>query len=98
LFAITAEDAARLMNLIDRRIPRPGLHRTIVLGGLEVDRIGWTSDRAEPARHALFQTVLVPHEHLLTAVLREHRYLLFVVVDRDRFLEQVLERGAEAYE
>ena len=85
----------RLVNLVDLGIPRTRGHGAIVLFRLEVDGVGRARYRAEAARHALLQPVLVAHEHLLAAVLRKHRDLLVRIVHRDRLLEHVLERGGE---
>src|SRR5712692_4811602 len=83
--AVSAEDAARLVNLVDGRVAGPGLDRSVVLGGFEIDRIGRTGDGTQPAGDALFETVLVAHQHLLAAVPRVHRELLLRVGHRDRF-------------
>src|SRR5262245_19522441 len=53
LFAVAAEDAARLVDLVRRRVARAGHHRAVVLRRLEVDRIGRARHRAETAGHAL---------------------------------------------
>ena len=74
------------------------MHRAVVLRRLEVDRVRRTRHRAETAGHALLEPVLVPHQHLLAAVLREHRNLLVRVVHRDLRLEHVPEGGREARE
>src|SRR5215471_3474529 len=42
LFAIPAEDAAGLVNLIDRCVARSCLNRSVVLRGLEINCIGRT--------------------------------------------------------
>src|SRR5581483_10995467 len=63
--AVPAEDTARLVDLVDRRVPRTGLHRAVVLRGFEVDGIGRAGDRAESAGDALLEPVLVAHQHLL---------------------------------
>src|ERR1019366_5868672 len=57
LFAVAAEDAARLVNLIDRRVARARLDGAVVLGGLEVDGVGRARDRAEAAGDALLEPV-----------------------------------------
>src|SRR3954451_3727853 len=67
--AVPAEDAPRLVDLVDLRVSRPGLDVAVVLGGLQVDGVGRAGDRADPARDALFQAVLVPHAYLLAALL-----------------------------
>src|SRR6185503_20766811 len=74
---------------------RAGLDRSVVFGRLQVDRIGRARHRTQPARHALLEAILVAHQHLLAAPLREHRHLLFGVVDGDRLAEEVLEGGGE---
>src|ERR1051326_3653915 len=43
-FAVSEEDAARLVNLVHGRVAGPGLDRPVVLGGFEIDRIGRTGD------------------------------------------------------
>src|ERR1051326_5393514 len=53
--AVAAEDAARLGNLVDRRVARTGLHGAVVLRRFEVDRVGRARDRAEAARDALLE-------------------------------------------
>src|SRR3954467_9573464 len=90
-----AEDAARLVNLVDLRVARTGHHRPVVLSRLEIDRIGRARHRTETARDALLEAVLVPHQHLLAAVLREHRKLLVRVVHGHLRLEHVAEGGQE---
>src|SRR5262245_53030950 len=59
--AVAAEDAAGLVDLIDLGVARPGLHGAVVLGRLQIDRVGRAGDGAEAARHALLQPVLVAH-------------------------------------
>src|SRR6185436_14641449 len=38
--AVAAEDAPGLVDLVDLRVARTGLHRAVVLGRLEVDGVG----------------------------------------------------------
>src|SRR5579871_442550 len=95
LLAIAAEDAARLVNLIDGRVAGPRHDGAVILGSLEVNRVGRAGDGAQPARHALLEAVLVPHEHLLAPVLRKHRDLFIRVVHRDGLPEHVLEGQGE---
>ena len=96
LFAVAAEDAARLVNLVDRRVARAGHHRAVVLGRFEIDRVGRARHRAQAAGHALLQAVLVAHQHLFAAIPREHRHLLVRVVHGDGPPEQVLEGERKA--
>src|SRR5262249_54250865 len=67
----------------------------VVLGRLEVNCVGRARNRAQAAGDALFEPILIPHEHLFAPPLRKHRELLLGVVDRDGLLEQVLEGGGE---
>ena len=89
--AVAAEDAACLVDLVDLGVTWARLHGTVVLRRLEVDGVGRARHRAEPAGHALLEPVLVSHQHLLAAVLREHRDLLVRVADGDGLAEEVLE-------
>src|SRR6187402_272787 len=38
-FAVTAEDAAGLVDLVDRRVARAGLDGSVVLGRLQINRV-----------------------------------------------------------
>src|SRR5262245_25700823 len=49
LFAVAAKNAARLVDLVDRRIAWAGLHRAVVFGGFEVDGVGRAGHRTEAA-------------------------------------------------
>src|ERR1035437_7312799 len=53
LFAVAAEDAARLVNLVDRPGAATRLDRAVVPGRFEVTGVGRARDRAEPAGHTL---------------------------------------------
>src|SRR5205823_2701490 len=88
---VTAENAPRLVNLVHRGVTRPGFHRPVVFGRFQIDRIRRAGHRTQSAGDALLQPVLIAHQDLFPAELREHRDLLLGVVDGDRFLEQVLE-------
>src|SRR5215471_3965732 len=61
LLAVATEDAAGFVNLVHRRIARAGLDVPGVLRRFEVDRVGRTRNRTQPAGHALLQVVFVPH-------------------------------------
>src|SRR5215471_7967377 len=97
-FAITAEDAACLVDLVDGGIAGARLDAAVVLRRFEVDRVSRAGDRAQAAGDAFFQVVFVAHQDLLAAPLGEHRELLLRIVHRDGFLEQVLQRGGKAHE
>src|SRR5688572_1704722 len=71
LFAHAAEDASGLVDLVDLRVARAGLHGPVVLRSLEIDRVRRTRHRAQTARHALLEPVLVAHQDLLAAPLRK---------------------------
>ena len=83
------------MDLIDLRVARPGLHRSVVLCRLEINRVGRAGDGAQTAGHALLQAVLVAHQDLFSPVFRKNRHFLFGVIDGDRLPEDVLEGGRE---
>src|SRR6185503_14207061 len=72
-----------------------GLHRAVVLGRLEVDGVGRACDRAEPARHAFLQAILVAHEHLFGPELGKHRKLVLGIIHRDRLPEHMLQGCGE---
>src|SRR5262249_30278373 len=86
--AVAAEDAARLVNLIDRRVARAGLDAAVVLRRLEVDGIRRAGDGTQAAGNALLEAVLVAHQHLFSPILREHRKLLVGVVDCNWLAEE----------
>src|ERR1044072_802490 len=94
--AVAAEDAAHLVNLVDGRVPRSRHHGAVVFRRFEVNGIRRARHRAETARDALPEAVLVAHQHLLAAVLREHRHLLVRVVHRHLRLEHVPGGGPQA--
>src|SRR6185503_6873734 len=53
--AVAAEDAAGLVNLVDRGVARAGHDRPVVFRRLQVDRIRRARHRAETARDALLE-------------------------------------------
>jgi hypothetical protein len=97
LLAVAAEDAPGLVDLVDRSVAGARLHRSVVLGRLQVDGVGRAGHRAEPAGHALLQAVLVAHQDLLAPVLGERGELLVRVVRGDLLPENVLQRRRKPY-
>src|SRR5439155_17264853 len=89
LLAVAAEDAPGAVNLVHGCIARARLYGPIVLGGLQVDGVRRARHRAQPARDALLEPVLVAHEDLLAAVFGKHRELLLRVVDGDGLAKHV---------
>src|SRR6266446_4482353 len=55
LFAVATEDAARFVNLVNRRVAGTRLHRPIVFGGYEIDCVGRARHRAQPAGDAFLE-------------------------------------------
>src|SRR6266568_2380907 len=96
LFTVSAEDAARLVDLVGLRVARPRLDGAVVFRRLEVNRVRRARDGAQTARHAFLQPVLVAHQDLLAAPLRERRDFLVGIVDGDFRLEEMLQRGRKA--
>src|SRR5215467_5328629 len=64
LFAVAAEDAAGLVDLIDRGIAGAGLDVAGVLRRFEINGVRRAGYGAESAGHTLLEIVLVPHQDL----------------------------------
>src|SRR5690242_9761815 len=69
-----------------------------VLGRDDADAVGRAGGRAQRAADALLEAVLVPVQAVAAAVARVHRPLVLRVLLRDRLLEDLLQRDAEALE
>src|SRR5215831_1324420 len=72
-FAVAAEDAARLVNLVDGGVTRARLNGPVVFRRFEIDGVGRAGHRAQPAGDAFFQVVFVAHQDLFAAPFGEHR-------------------------
>src|SRR4051794_17970876 len=96
--AVPAEDAARHVDLVDPRIALARRDAVVggVLGGDDADAVGGTGGCAERAADALLEPVLVLVQAMTAAVARVHRPLVLRVLLRDRLLEDLLQRDAEA--
>src|SRR5207237_9893895 len=98
--AVAAEDAAAHVDLVD-----PGValaRRDAVVGGVlrrdDADAVGRAGGRAERAADALLEPVLVDVQAVPSAEARVDRPLVLRILLRDRLLEDVLQRHAEALE
>src|SRR3954466_9944310 len=96
--AVTAEDAARHVDLVDAGVALAGGDAVVgrVLGRDDADAVGRAGGSAERAAHALLHAVLVPVQPVPAAVARVHGPLVLRVLLRDRLLEDLLQRDAEA--
>src|SRR5579871_6997485 len=96
--AVAAEDAAREVDLVDPRVALAGRDAVVrrVLGGDDADAVGRARRGAERAADALLQPVLVAPDPVPPAEARVDRPLVLRVLLRDRLLEDLLERDAEA--
>src|SRR5579884_1957409 len=98
--AVAAEDAATHVDLVDARVALAGRDAVLgrVLGRDDADAVGRARCRAERAADALLEPVLVPPETVAAAEARVDRPLVLRVLLRDRLLEHLLQRDAEALE
>src|SRR5205823_1590928 len=96
--AVPAEDAARHVDLVDARVALAGRDAVAgrVLGRDDADAVGRAGGGAERAADALLEAVLVPLQPVPPAVARVHGALVLRILLRDRLLEDLLQRYAEA--
>ncbi len=103
LYAVTAEDAAVVIDVIDLGVALSRRNALLfrVLGSLNIDAVRRTGSRAEKARNTLLQTILIALQLVLAAeTLLEfgaaHRPLAIrIVLDLSR-LEHLLKRDAHS--
>src|SRR4051794_5229930 len=96
--AVAAEDAARQVDLVDRRVALAGRHAVLrrVLGGDDTDAVGRAGGGAQRAADALLEPRVLEAVELVTAAeARVDRHLLLRVLDRLRPLDEASERGLE---
>ena len=97
--AVAAEDAARHVDLVDRRVALAGRHLVLgrVLGGHHADALGRAGRGAERAADALLEPRVLEAVQLVAAAeARVDRRLLLGVLDRHRALDHAAERGLQA--
>jgi len=92
-YAITAENAARIIDVVNGGIPlaRRNPVRIRILRGFNVNAIRRASSGTQKASHALLQAVLVAVQHVNAAVARLKMHWLMRVIFRDRLAEHILE-------
>lgn len=100
LYAITAKNAARIINVVYRRVPLScgDAVRVRILSSFNVNAIRRAGGRAKEASHALFQAIFVAMQYMDSAIARLEMHRLVWVVFRDRFTEDILEGHAEAFD
>lgn len=98
-YAIPAENAARVVDVVHRRVPlscgdavRIGIFRC-----LDVNAIRGAGGSAKEASDALFQAILIAVQHVNAAIARLKMYRFVRVVLRHRLAEHIFERDAEAF-
>src|SRR4051794_19369428 len=97
--AVAAEDAAREVDLVDRRVAFARRHAVLwrVLRGHHTDAVRRAGGGAQRAADALLQPgVLEAMQLVAPAEARVDRHLLLGVLDRLRLLDELLERRAQA--
>src|SRR4051812_6360435 len=97
--AVAAEDAAREVDLVDRRVALARRHAVLwrVLRGHHTDAVRRAGGGAQRAADALLQPgVLEAVQLVAPAEARVDRHLLLGVLDRLRRLDELLERRAQA--
>jgi len=97
--AITAENAARIIDVVHARIAlaRGDSVCINVLRGFDVNAIRGASRRAEEATNALFQSAFIPVENVNPAVARLKMHRFIRVVLRDRLAKHISKGHAEAF-
>src|SRR3954452_2797551 len=96
--AVAAEDAAREVDLVHRRVALAGRHAVLwsVLGGHDADAVGRAGGRAQRAADALLEPgVLEAMELVASAEARVDRRLFLGVLDRLRAFDEAAERGLQ---
>src|SRR6185503_736878 len=98
LLAVAAEDAAEFVDLVNQRVAMA----LFVLAGDELDAVGGTDLRAQPARHALRASLLVGEHPVGAAPARGQRpvlgRLLLRILHRHLGAQQMAERERHALE
>ena len=98
LDAQAAEDAAQVVDLVDRAVPLTGREARLlgVVAALDVDRVGRAGPGAQLAADALLQPVGVPVEHVPAVVARLGHLRLERVLLGGHLPEHLREGDAEA--
>src|SRR6202035_651369 len=91
--AITAEDAARVIDVVHTGVAltRGDSVRVDVLSGLDINTICGAGGRAQEAANTLFQSAFVAVQDVDPAVARLEMYWLVRIVFRDGLTEHIAE-------
>src|SRR5882724_6762260 len=97
LHTISAEDAARVVDVINARVAlaRGNTIDICILGGFNVDAIRRTCSGAEKTAHALLQSIFVAVQDVDPAVARLEVHWFVRVVFRDCLAKNITESHAE---
>ena len=95
---VTAENAARIVDVIDFRVPlaRRDAIRVGILGSFDVNAIRRARRSAQKAADALLQPIFIAMQDVDTAVARLEMNRLVRIILGDRLPKHILERDAEA--
>src|SRR3984893_12397334 len=98
LNAIAAEDATRIVDVVNARValPRGNALCVGVFRGLDIDAPCRTGCRAQEAAHALFQPVFVSMQNVNPAVPSLEVDRLFGIIFSDCFPQHIAESHAES--
>ncbi|HET6143745.1 MAG TPA: hypothetical protein VFE02_09555 [Candidatus Acidoferrales bacterium] len=96
-YAITAEDAARVVNIIDAGVTLSGGNSLglRIFGGFNVNASSRAGRGAEETAYAFFQPVFVAMENVNASVAGLEVYGFFWIVLGDRFPQHIAECHAE---
>ena len=97
--AITAENAARIIDVVDAGVAlaRGDAVCVNVLRGFDINAIRRTGCRAEEATNALFEAAFIPVENMNSAVARLKMHGFVRVVLRHCFAKHIAKSDAEAF-
>jgi len=97
LDAVAAKNAARIVDVINARIPlaRGNSVGIGIFGSLDIDASCRTGGRAQKASDTLFQAIFVPMKDVNSAIARLKMNGFFGIIFSDGFAQHVAKRHAE---
>lgn len=97
--AVAAENATRIVNIVDARVTLPGGNavRVLVFCRLDVDAVCGTRGRAKKTPHALLQAVFVAVQHVNATVARLEMDGFVRIILRNRLPEHIAEGYAKTF-
>lgn len=97
LDAIAAEDATRIIDIVDARIAFSGGNALNigVFGGFDIDATRGTGCGAQEAAHAFFQAVFIPVQDVNTTIASLKMDGFFGIIFGDGFPQHIAKRHAK---